>query len=48
VSLPVIGQTVQVGDEAPNFSGTTIMQNEFSAHETANDSIIVLYFMGYS
>ncbi len=48
VSLPLVGQTVQVDDEAPPFSGMTIQDREFSLHDAVNDSIVVLYFMGYS
>lgn len=48
LALPVVGQTVQVGDDAPEFSGTTFYGKDFSLHETVEDSIIVVYFMGYS
>ncbi len=47
-SIPAVAQTVQVGDEAPQFAGTTFYGNNFSLHDTAEDSIVVIYFMGYS
>ena len=39
---------VSVGDEAPNFDGTLVSGKYFSLHETLKDSIVVIYFMGYS
>lgn len=45
---PLFSQTVQVGDTAPEFSASTVNGTEFSLYETANDSIVVIYFMGYS
>lgn len=41
-------QRVQVGDVAPQFTGTTLDGKLFSLQETAKDSIVVLYFMGYN
>ena len=38
----------KVGDTAPEFMGTTLNGVEFSVKEASKDSIIVLFFMGYT
>ena len=45
---PVFSQTVQVGDVAPDFTAATVNDKDFSLYETVKDSIVVIYFMGYS
>ncbi len=48
VPASVFSQRVQVGDVAPQFTATTVDGNVFSLQETAKDSIVVIYFMGYN
>ena len=38
----------KVGDTAPEFMGATLNGVEFSVKEASKDSIIVLFFMGYT
>jgi hypothetical protein len=45
---PLFSQTVEVGDVAPDFIAPTSSNNDFSLYETVNDSIVVIFFMGYS
>ena len=45
---PLVAQTVKVGDPAPEFSSTTLWGERFSLTEVSKDSIVVIFFMGYS
>ena len=39
---------VKEGDVAPEFNGTLVNGTYFSLHETVQDSIVVIFFMGYN
>ena len=48
VTSSLFAQTVQVGDTAPDFLGITYYGEEFSVTDATKDSIVVMFFMGYS